>query len=260
MPYVSQSRFVRSMAVATVGGLGIAAVSSGIALAAYGPPSPLAVPPPGGFSCILTSQTLGPAAKVIKVSLGTITAGISIPAGDFRTPVQITVTEPFGSGSCSGGAGIGDAGFPGFSALGGIGIQVQQHGKNLLQFPAPMTVRLGGSAHIHAGHRLVHWTGVKYKLAPESFTRHAVTTHISTSTDLALLVPGGHGPAPGHAARSGHAARAGGATRASGATTSLPGEILAAALALPHGSHPGLGILTGMRLRQTSVRARLLTR
>jgi hypothetical protein len=260
MPYLSQSRIVRNIAVAAVGGLGIAAGSSGVALAAYGPPS-AAPPPPGGFSCILTSQTVGPAGKVIRVGLGGMTAGIIVPPGDFRAPAQITITEPFGSKACSGGAGIGDAGFSGFHALGGVGIHVQQHGRSHAAatgaarssgFPEPITLRLNGSPQIHRGDVLVDWNGVKFVRAPHFFRHQSVISHVSTGTDHALLVLSRRGA-------SGRAARAG-AARAAGATASLQGEVLAAALSLPRRSHPGLGVLAGTRPRETSSGARVLGR
>jgi len=252
MPNLSKWRIARHMAAAATAGLGVVAAGSGVALAGYGPPPP-PNPPPGGFSCVITSQTVGPAGKTISFRLGPVSGVLIIPRGDFSKPVQITITEPFGTGSCSGGPGPGDAGFPGFRTLVGVGIQVQRGSKTVTSFARPLVLRLGDNAQIRPGDLLVAWNGTGFQGAPGFYTHDAITTEVRSSTDYALLVPDGRGRRGG--GRGGF-----GPFGTSRHTTALQGDYLAAALLLPSGAHPGLGVLTPLQLRETSVRARLLTR
>ncbi|HEU5418193.1 MAG TPA: hypothetical protein VFV41_10935 [Streptosporangiaceae bacterium] len=247
MPDLSQSRIARRLGAAVAGGVSIVAAGSGVALADYGPPPPVVVLP-GGFSCVVTSQMVGPAGKTISFRLGRVAAGLAIPRGAVTARTQVTITQPSGSGSCSSGPGVGTAGYPGFHALVGVGIQVQQRGRTLSSpFARPATLRLSGPAQIHAGDRFVGWHKTHFSRAHGSYAGHALTALVRGSTDAALLVR--------DAARPGRAAarRAGVST----APASLQGEFLAAAL-LQRGAQPGLGVLTTAQLRATSARARLL--
>src|SRR5207244_2276206 len=103
-------------------------------LAGYGPPPPPAgePPAPGGCSEVVTSQTVGDAGKLItRLDLDGLDGRLYIPPGDFLTTVQVTITEPLLTqsisttagpaprGECGTGAGIGDAGFHGYCAVGG---------------------------------------------------------------------------------------------------------------------------------------------
>jgi hypothetical protein len=206
---------------------------SGAALADYGPPPPVVVLP-SGFSCVVTSQMVGAAGKSISFRLGGVTADLTIPHGAVRGAAQVTITQPAGSGSCTGGPGIGNAGFAGFHALVGVGIQVQQHGQTLTRpLARPATLRLSGAAQIHAGDLLVGWHKTRFAAAHGSFAGHSVTAQVSASTDTALLVR--------DRARGRHAA--GRRSAISAAPAALAGGFLAAAL-LQHGAQPGLGVLT----------------
>jgi hypothetical protein len=70
----------------------------------------------------VTSVTIGPAGGTIgAVRVDGFLDKIVVPAGAFPVPVQITVTAP-------NVRAIGDAGFPGFEAIGGVGIQIQRNG------------------------------------------------------------------------------------------------------------------------------------
>jgi hypothetical protein len=224
----------RKIGAAVLGGTAITMAGSGVALADYGPPPPVVVLP-SGFSCVVTSQMVGPASKTISFRLGGVAADLAIPRGAVRGAAQVTITQPAGSGSCSGGPGIGNAGFAGFRALVGVGIQVQQHGQTLTRpLARPATLRLSGAAQIHAGDLLVGWHKTRFARTHGSFAGHTVTAQVRASTDAALLVR--------DRARSRAARRA----VVSATPAALGGGFLAAAL-LQHGAHPGLGVLTAAR-------------
>ena len=82
-------------------GLAAAGATGGTALAAtasesgYGPP-PVATPlPPGGFSTIVTSVTIGPAGGTVgPLTVDGCTTTTTVPAGAFPMPVQVTITAP----------------------------------------------------------------------------------------------------------------------------------------------------------------------
>src|ERR1039457_5792082 len=112
------------IAIVALGSAAMFVTGAGGALAStgYGPPAPGAPAVPGGYSAVLTSQTIGPAGgKVGPVSVDGITTTLTIPAGAFPVEVQITLTAPDL-------AAIGAAGFAGHRAVAGVGIGVQANG------------------------------------------------------------------------------------------------------------------------------------
>src|ERR1700733_1461729 len=75
--------------------LAVAAAGGALASTGYGPPGPAAPTVPGGFSAVVTSQTIGPAGgKIGPVSVDGVTTTLTVPAGAFPGPVQITLTAP----------------------------------------------------------------------------------------------------------------------------------------------------------------------
>jgi hypothetical protein len=232
MPGIGRCKVVQKFASAAIGGVVLLVGNSGIAQAAYGP-SPAVAPVPGGFYCIVTSQTVGRGGKLIgPLSLDGLVATLRIGRGTFARPVQITITEPYGrGGTCQGGAGVGDGGFRGWRAVGGVGILVQRDGSAYHHsFGRPFALRLASQS-IAASSRIVAWNGKRFALA-----RHAVVSRRLASvggyvaSDFAVLAPAGR--------RSRRAA-----------TTALraqvpAGDFLAAAMLTPAGSPPpGLGVL-----------------
>ena len=151
-------------------------------------------------------------------------------------PVQITITEPYGNYAECQGRGIGDAGFPGFRFVGGVGILVQRNGCTYQgTFPKPLTLRMR-SRSISRSSIVVAWNGTVF-----SKVRHAVVRKrsvrvriIHANSHFAVLTPISHG-------------RTVALRRESDATTRALGlldERLAAVLFMPAGSTvPGLGVL-----------------
>jgi hypothetical protein len=175
----------RRSAIVTVGAAAMLLVAAGGALAAdgYGPPPP-PPPVPGGFSVVVTSQTLGPAGGIIgPVKVGTLHVTIRVPAGAFPVRVQITVTAPDVSQ-------IGSAGFTGFRALGGVGIEVQEHGSTYPgDFLKPLTMH-DSSGLITSSDELAEWNGSAFVLAPGvKIHTDSVSDSFDSDPDFVVLGP-----------------------------------------------------------------------
>ena len=165
---------------------------SGLALAGYGPPAPPAIPVTGGFYCVVTSQTVIPAGKLIgPLKLhGKLAATLRTRQGTFPVSVQITVTEPYGQdGNCQGNADIGCVGFRGYRAVAGVGILVQRDGSAYTRtFRRALALRLA-SPLISRTSLLVVWNGRKFVKAPGAVVRsRAATVGVHASSDYAVLV------------------------------------------------------------------------
>lgn len=172
MPSTCRAAVGRRLAGAVVAAVSLLISWPGAALAAYGPPPVTGEPPvPGGFTEVVTSQTVGDAGKLIThLDLDGLDGSLYIPPGDFTTRVQVTVTEPllkqsiattaYSSlrGECGTGAGIGDAGFRGYCAVGGAGIIVQINGvEDHYRFRKPMILTFDWKPRI--SDIVVRWNG-----------------------------------------------------------------------------------------------------
>ena len=169
---------------------------AGGALAAggYGPPAPVPQTVPGGYSVVVTSQTITPAGGTIgPVTINGASVTLIVPAGAFPVPVQITVTAP------NLGA-ISTAGFRGFKVVAGEGIQVQENGSTYPgTFLKPLTL-VTSSPSITASSILAVWNGTAFVTDPDSTARSGeLKASFDTDPDFAVLTP------------------------ASGATTAIPG-------------------------------------
>ncbi|MGH3410541.1 MAG: hypothetical protein ACRDRJ_49800 [Streptosporangiaceae bacterium] len=239
---LNKGRFIarRPLLSAVAGGLALAAANSGVALAAYGPTPPVITDPgPGGFYCVVTSQSVSDQAGVIgPLRLGRGRASLHFGRRTFAGRSQVTLTEPFGRNGleCQGGRGIGDGGFSGFWAVAGLGILVQHDGAAFHgRFARPLRVRLD-SPMISPASLLVTWNGRRFVRVPGAVVRRgSVRAEVSAGADLAILSPGGrhHG--------------------AAGSTVSVhaPGLLAAAGLAAAGAPEPGLGLLEAPSSRST---------
>lgn len=72
----------------------------------YGPPSSTSSTSAGGFTAVAASQTVNSSGAKITATFGGETYVISIPAGDFTAPTQVTVYAPTDLGSIGASAGI----------------------------------------------------------------------------------------------------------------------------------------------------------
>lgn len=239
---LNKGRFIarRPLLSAVAGGLALAAANSGVALAAYGPTPPVITDPgPGGFYCVVTSQSVSDqAGQIGPLRLGRGRASLQFGRRTFTGQFQVTLTEPFGRNGleCQGGRGIGDGGFSGFWAVAGLGILVQHDGAAFHgRFARPLRVRLD-SPMISPASLLVTWNGRRFVRVPGAVVRSgSVRAEVSAGADLAILSPGGrhHG--------------------AAGSTVSVqaPGFLAAAGLAAAGAPEPGLGLLAAPSSRST---------
>lgn len=240
MPNKGRYIATRLLLGAVAGGLALAAADSGIALASYGPPSAgVAGPGPGGFYCVVTSQSVGHHTGVIgPLRVGGGRASLRFGRRTFPGRFQVTLTAPFGAGGteCQAGQGIGDGGFKGFRAVAGLGILVQHNGAAFHgRFGHPMKIRID-SPGISPASLLVSWNGRRFVRVPGAVVRlGSVRASVSAGADLAILSPGGRHHA------------------AAGSTVSLhaPAGFLATAGLSAGAARAGLGVLTTAAARST---------
>lgn len=230
MPNKGRNIAMRPLLTAVAGGLALAAANSGIALAAYGPTAaPLASDPgPGGYYCVVTSQTVGlGAGEIGPLQLSGGRASLSFHRRTFGGHDQITLTEPFGRhGQCQGGRSIGNAGFRDFRAVSGLGILVQHDGTAYRgRFGTPLRLRLD-SRMIRSGSLLVAWNGRRFVRVPGAVVRRgSVRADVTAGADLAILSPSSRPAA------------------AATATAANAGFLATAGLASAGAPEPGLGFL-----------------
>jgi hypothetical protein len=239
MPRMSRLKTFRQFTAAVIGVIAVLTASSGVADASYGPPPPPVAPVPGGYYCVVTSQTVGQPGRLIpRLRLPEMTARLRIATDTFLTPVQITITEPYGrNGDCHGRPELGDAGRAGYWAVGGIGILVQRNGTRYGRpFAKPLVLRLR-SRWITRRSLVVVWNGRRFVNVRGAVIRRGRTRiRVHANGDFAVLSP------LRYLRRSGYAL----ALRYRAARTPAPGgDFLAALLRMPGGSQlPGLGVVT----------------
>jgi hypothetical protein len=235
MPNKGRNIAVRPLLSAVAGGLALAAANSGIALAAYGPTAgPVASDPgPGGYYCVVTSQTVGlGAGEIGPLQLSGGRASLRFDRQTFGGHDQVTLTEPFGRhGECQGGRNIGDAGFRDFRAVAGLGILVQHDGAAYHgRLAAPLRLRLD-SRMIRADSLLVAWNGRRFVRVPGAVVRRgSVRAEVTAGADLALL-----SPSSGRSAAN--------STAVATASAASAGFLATAGLARAGAPEPGLGFL-----------------
>jgi hypothetical protein len=239
MPRMSRLKMFRQFMTAVIGVIAVLTASSGVADAAYGPPPPPVVPVPGGYYCVLTSQTVGHPGKLLaRLRMPEMTARLRIAKNTFLTPAQLTITEPYGrNGDCHGRPELGDAGHAGYWAVGGIGILVQRDGTRYRgAFAKPLALRLR-SRWITRRSLVVVWTGRRFvNVRSAVIRRKRARIRVHANGDFAVLSP------LRYLRRSGYIV----ALRHQALRTPAPGgDFLAALLRMPGGSQlPGLGVVT----------------
>ena len=178
----------RMIAIATLGSAALVVASAGGAMAAsgYGPPGPAPPPVPGSYSVVVTSQTIGPAGGTIgPVDVSGIPVTLTIPAGAFPIPVQITLTAPDL-------AAIGTSGFAGHSVVAGVGVQVQENGSTYPgTFLKPLTLTISSSS-ITSSSIVVVWNGTAFVAASgTTVTAGSAMATFDSGQDFAVLAPAG---------------------------------------------------------------------
>lgn len=142
-----------AMVALGTGGEALAATASPGSLA-YGPPAPPVAVPPGGFTAVVTSVSIGPAGGTIgPVLVDGAELTITIPAGAFPETVQITVTAPDLAGI---------APLAGYGDMTGAGILVTLNGAPYPgTFLKPVTATFA-SAGITAASVVLVWNGTAF--------------------------------------------------------------------------------------------------
>jgi hypothetical protein len=190
MPFICRCKLVQRLACLAIVTATALVAGSGSALAGYGPPPPPPAPVPGGYYCIVTSQTVGPAGKLIgPLRLDGLVAVLRVRRDTFPAPVQITITQPYmRTGVCQGGPGIGNAGFRGYRAVGGIGVLVQVNGVTYRQtFRKPLRLLLVSRSITRSG-LVVVWNGRRFVIALDAVVgRGLARVGVLTNSDFAVL-------------------------------------------------------------------------
>lgn len=140
----------------------------------YGPPPPPSGVP-GGFSSVLTSVTIGASGGTVGPVTGPDGAAImlTVPAGAFSSPVQISVTAP-DLGAIA--PATGDA------VVAGVGVQVGRDGATYPgTFNKPITATIS-SSRISAGSVVDVWNGSAF-VADSAATVSAGTATVSFDSD-----------------------------------------------------------------------------
>lgn len=194
--------WARQFAVAAVVSVSLLLAVPGPARAGYGPPPPTPAPVPGGFSEVVTSQSVGPAGKdLAHLHLDDVIGNLRIRRGTFQGEVQVTVTEPFVQDNmapavafarrhraCGHQAGLGNAGFRGYCAIGGAGILVQEDGGS--DFPGrygkPMILRFSWGPDLHT--IVAMWNGRRFVKAPHARIHgHSDQVRVHANGDFVVL-------------------------------------------------------------------------
>jgi hypothetical protein len=177
--------FGRRFAVVTLGSAAMLVVGAGGALAAggYGPPAPVVPPAPGGFSAVVTSQTIGAGGgQVGPVTVDGVPTTLTVPAGAFTAAVQITLTAPSL-------AGVGTGGLTGHHAVAGVGVQVTQDGSTYAgHFLKPLTLTMSSSS-ITSACTVVVWNGAAFVAAGGTAGAGTATVSFDNDPSFAVLAP-----------------------------------------------------------------------
>jgi hypothetical protein len=173
--------------VATIGLFGDSAAHA--AGGGYGPGIAGPAGAPGGFSNIVTTHAFGTTGGTVTATVPGGQAQLTVPDGAFGQPVQAVITAPDLSGI---NAVLPQLGFGGYSAIGGVGISIDDgNGKPLTElFIHPLTLTITGSG-IGAGDLLVEFTSLSTAATLQAavFTAGSVTVSLAADPDFAVLAP-----------------------------------------------------------------------
>jgi hypothetical protein len=178
--YAIELTFIAVISAAFLGG----SVRAASAATEYGPAQPAGAAPPGGFSEVITSQTITPAGGTIgPVTVGGATVTSVIPAGAFPVSIQITITE-------ANLFAVGNAGTARYKAVAGVGVQVEENG---VPYPGtflkPLTFTIRSSSIVSSSVVMV-WNGTAFVTEPDSTVASgAAIVSFDTDPDFAVLSP-----------------------------------------------------------------------
>jgi hypothetical protein len=191
MPGAKRFHLAQKLATVALGAATLAVVNPGVlpAHAAYVPP-PTTKPAPGGYKAVVTSVTVGPAGAVIRAHIDGLEVSLTIPAGTFSTPVQVTLLAP-------NVLGVGNAD-PGYRAIGGVGVLITVNGKPYTgTFGHSLTLDISGPE-ITSQDRLAAWNGTKFVFVGSIDSGHTEQVSFKASAaDFMVLAPTGGGTTRG---------------------------------------------------------------
>lgn len=166
-----------------IGGLAGTAQASTISVRQYAPPPPVAPAPPG-FSAVVTSVTIGPAGGTVgPVVVDGADVTLTVPAGAFPSPVQITIT--------AGDLGtLTPAVYAGYRIVTAVGVQVQLNGAAYPgTFLKALTLTVRDSA-VTSASVVTTWNGASLTTDPAATTAPGVATvSFDTDPDFVVLSP-----------------------------------------------------------------------
>jgi hypothetical protein len=174
-------------AVATLSLLGGSAAHA--AGGGYGPGIAGPAGAPGGFSNIVTTHAFSTTGGTVSANVPGGEAELTVPDGAFSQPIQAIITAPDLAGI---NAVLPQLGFGGYSAIGGVGISIDDaNGKPITGlFVHPLTLTITGPG-IGTGNLLVEFTSLSTAatLQDAVFTAGSVTVSLAADPDFAVLAP-----------------------------------------------------------------------
>jgi hypothetical protein len=187
-------RLIAAVALASaalaVGGLGGTRAEHG-----YGPPA-AALGVPGGYSTVVTRQTIGPdGGKIGPVKVDGVAVALVVPKGAFSADMQVTLTAPKLSK-------VGDAGFSGYKAVAGVGVGLQQNGSKYNGSFAKQLAISFASQSINSLSVVATWSGTAFETEQGATVRSgSATVGFDKDPDFAVLartaIQGGTSPSTG---------------------------------------------------------------
>lgn len=152
----------------------------------YTSPTPTPSAVPGGFTQVLTSQTMTASPGTISVSGMGSSASFSVPTGTFSAPTTVSVTAPNLSAITS---SLPSLGLGSYQALAGFGISFTNAVGSAVTPLAPITATIRNPA-IAPGDILVKLTGPTSSVTiPAHFSAGQVTFQFQQDPDFAVLKP-----------------------------------------------------------------------
>ncbi len=158
MPRAKRFHLAQKLAIVALGAAALAIGTGQLPALAYGGPPP--PPAPGGYTAVVTSQTIGPDGGVIgPVRVDVCSVALTVPRGTFKSQVQITITAPTVQD-------IGDGGQPGYRAVCGVGVLIQVDGQPYTGgFGHELILDISGINITHNA-RVVVWNGTEFVQSP----------------------------------------------------------------------------------------------
>jgi hypothetical protein len=165
-------------------GAAVAWGTAGVAMAStagrQSVPPPITTPaPPGGFSAVVTTQTITPAGGTVgPVMVAGADVLVHVPTGAFSQPVQLTITAPDL-------AHIPPT--PGYKVVAGVGAEVTLNGAHYPGTFAKPVIVIISSPKITASSQVMVWNGSSFVMDPNSTTT-AGTAGVGFDSDPAFAV------------------------------------------------------------------------